>query len=67
MISSVGMGLLAPTVPGIIDKVLEGREHGPFGGKLREVDRPLVVAAAGVGLDRHLHDLVALAQPRRRL
>jgi acyl dehydratase len=32
MIISVGMGLLAPTVAGIIDKVLEGREHGPFGG-----------------------------------
>ena len=32
MIISVGMGLLAPTVAGIIDTVLEGREHGPFGG-----------------------------------
>ena len=24
--------LLAPTVAGVIDQVLEGREHGPFGG-----------------------------------
>ena len=32
MIISVGMGLLAPTVTGVIDKALEGREHGPFGG-----------------------------------
>jgi acyl dehydratase len=32
MIISLGMGLLAPTVAGVIDKVLEGREHGPFGG-----------------------------------
>jgi acyl dehydratase len=32
MIISLGMGLLAPTVAGVIDKVLEGRDHGPFGG-----------------------------------
>jgi acyl dehydratase len=32
MIISLGMGLLAPTVAGVIDKVLEGRTHGPFGG-----------------------------------
>jgi hypothetical protein len=32
MIISLGMGLLAPTVAGIIEQVLEGREHGPFGG-----------------------------------
>lgn len=32
MIISVGMGLLAPTVTGVIDQALEGREHGPFGG-----------------------------------
>lgn len=32
MIISLGMGLLAPTVASVIDRVLEGREHGPFGG-----------------------------------
>lgn len=32
MMISVGMGLLATYVTGILDKVLEGREVGPFGG-----------------------------------
>ena len=32
MIISLGMGLLATYVPGIIKQVLEGREVGPFGG-----------------------------------
>jgi acyl dehydratase len=32
MIISVGMGLLAPTVAGVIEQALEGRKHGPFGG-----------------------------------
>jgi acyl dehydratase len=32
MIISVGMGLLAPTVAGVIEQTLEGRKHGPFGG-----------------------------------
>lgn len=32
MIISLGMGLLAPTVAGIIEQVLDGGAHGPFGG-----------------------------------
>lgn len=32
MVISLGMGLLATYVPGIIKQVLEGREVGPFGG-----------------------------------
>ncbi len=32
MIVSIGMGLVAPIVLGVINKVLEGAEVGPFGG-----------------------------------
>ncbi|OGA63618.1 MAG: hypothetical protein A3G81_28965 [Betaproteobacteria bacterium RIFCSPLOWO2_12_FULL_65_14] len=32
MIISLGMGLLAPQVAGVIDAVFDGRDAGPFGG-----------------------------------
>ena len=32
MIISLGMGLVAPQVAGVIEAVLEGRDAGPFGG-----------------------------------
>jgi len=50
MVISLGMGLLATYVSGIIKQVLEGREVGPFGGMTGVQARLLPVTSRGYTL-----------------